>query len=134
MINSLSRIFYFRKCVQIRCFFWSECRKMRTRKNSVFGYFSRGDKIVDFEIICQKNTSRFQKLPHKLHWEAHNVLRTPVPSAFISIVLLRNVENLARTLKWSSLQYFVSSLIRFMSVLSLFLVLFTFITNFKCTF
>ena len=29
------------KSVQIRSFFWSECRKKRTRKNSVFGYFLR---------------------------------------------------------------------------------------------
>ena len=29
------------KSVQIRSFFWSEYRKIRTRKNSVFGHFSR---------------------------------------------------------------------------------------------
>ena len=28
------------KSVQIRRFFWSEYRKIRTRKNSIFGYFS----------------------------------------------------------------------------------------------
>ena len=29
------------KCVQIRSFIWSECGKIRTTKNSVFGHFSR---------------------------------------------------------------------------------------------
>ena len=31
------------KSVPIRSFFWSECEKIRTRKNSVFGHFSRSD-------------------------------------------------------------------------------------------
>ena len=31
------------KSVQIKSFFWSECGKIRTRKNSVFVHFSRSD-------------------------------------------------------------------------------------------
>ena len=31
------------KIVQIRSFFWSERREIRTRKNSVFGHFSRSE-------------------------------------------------------------------------------------------
>ena len=31
------------KSVQIRSFSWSECGKIRTRKNSVFGHFSHSD-------------------------------------------------------------------------------------------
>ena len=31
------------KSVQIRNFFWCECEKIYTRKNSVFGHFSRSD-------------------------------------------------------------------------------------------
>ena len=34
------------KSVQIRSFFWSECGKIPTRKNSVFGHFSRSDSVV----------------------------------------------------------------------------------------
>ena len=47
------------KSVQIRSFFWSvfsrlrtECRKIRTRKNSVFGYFQRSDMIC---VICEND-------------------------------------------------------------------------------
>ena len=29
------------KCIQIRCYFWSEYSKIRTGNNSVFGHFSR---------------------------------------------------------------------------------------------
>ena len=32
------------KSVQIRCFFWSKYRKIRTRKSSVFGRFSPSEK------------------------------------------------------------------------------------------
>ena len=31
------------KSVEIRSFFWSECGKIRTRKKSVFGHFSRSE-------------------------------------------------------------------------------------------
>ena len=34
-------ISHYMKSVQIRSFVWSEHRKIRTRKNSVFGHFSR---------------------------------------------------------------------------------------------
>ena len=34
------------KSLQIRSFFWSECGKIPTRKNSVFGHFSRSDSVV----------------------------------------------------------------------------------------
>ena len=46
------------KSVQIWSFFWSECVKIRTRKNSVFGQFSRSDILsiaLFFHIIL--NTS-----------------------------------------------------------------------------
>ena len=33
------------KSVQIRSFFWSECRKIQTRKNSVFGHFLRSGSV-----------------------------------------------------------------------------------------
>ena len=33
------------KSVQIRCFFCSECGKIRTRKNSIFGHFSRSERF-----------------------------------------------------------------------------------------
>ena len=47
---------YFMHCmksVQIRRFFWSEYRKIRNRKNSVFGHFSRSAN-VQLKIKCQK--------------------------------------------------------------------------------
>ena len=37
--------------VQIRSYFWPECRKMRTRNNSVFGLFSRRVRIDSFETL-----------------------------------------------------------------------------------
>ena len=36
------------KSVQLQSFFWSEYRKIRTRKNSVFGHFSRNVKTVNY--------------------------------------------------------------------------------------
>ena len=49
---------HYTKSVQIRIFFWSvfsctrtEYRKIRTRKNSVFGHFSRSDSLVDFKVV-----------------------------------------------------------------------------------
>ena len=41
------------KSVQIRSFFWSEYRKKRTRKNFIFGHFSRSG--------CNKKTDRIQE-------------------------------------------------------------------------
>ena len=40
-----------------RCFFWSEYRKIRTRKNSVFRHFSRSERVN----VCQKNEKRNTK-------------------------------------------------------------------------
>ena len=48
------------KSVQTQSYFWSvfsciwtECRKIRTRNNSVFGHFSRSVQII-FRVICLK--------------------------------------------------------------------------------
>ena len=38
------------KSVQIRSFFWSEYSKIRTRKNSVFGHFSRSGNYRSFQV------------------------------------------------------------------------------------
>ena len=41
---------HFVKCVQIQSFFWSVFSRIRTRKNSVFGHFSRsGYKATTYE-------------------------------------------------------------------------------------
>ena len=63
MSSDIRRYQYFVKCVQILSFFWSvfsrirtEYGKKRTRKNSVFGHFSRSAdkrrKKKDFLKIC----------------------------------------------------------------------------------
>ena len=55
---------YYRvKSVQIRsffCFFWSEYREIRIRKNSVFGHFSRS---VLSETYGHKRSGRFAESP-----------------------------------------------------------------------
>ena len=38
------------KSVQIRSFFWSEYRKIRTRKNFVFGHFSRSVWFIVYRL------------------------------------------------------------------------------------
>ena len=42
------------KSVQIRSFFWSEYRNIRTRKNSAFGYFSRSAFFSVETSFCEK--------------------------------------------------------------------------------
>ena len=53
------------KCVQIRSLFWSlfsriqcECGKIRTRKNPVFGHFSRSDLSSKITFYLNKSTIR----------------------------------------------------------------------------
>ena len=48
------------KCPKIRSFFWSvfscirtECRKIRTRKNSIFGHFSSSDDYLLYSKVRQ---------------------------------------------------------------------------------
>ena len=43
MMNNEIYTMHCLKSVQIRTFFWSEYKKIRTRKNSVFGHVSRSD-------------------------------------------------------------------------------------------
>ena len=43
------------KCVQRRSFFWSECGKIRTKNNSVFGYFSRSEVYPNNSVIGYLN-------------------------------------------------------------------------------
>ena len=46
------------KSVQIRSFFWSECGKIRTRKNSVFGHISHSvssEAIRYSKNLCQQH-------------------------------------------------------------------------------
>ena len=43
MMNNEIYTMHCLKSVQIRTFFWSEYKKIRTRKNSVFGHVSRND-------------------------------------------------------------------------------------------
>ena len=51
------------KSVQIRCFFWSECGKIRTRKNSIFGHFSRSENVKDmWSCYCLTILNHIQKL------------------------------------------------------------------------
>ena len=47
------------KSVKIRIFFWSEYWKIRSRKNSVFGYFPRSD---DLKVILPTQLIRKYKL------------------------------------------------------------------------
>ena len=54
------------KSVEIRSFFWSECGKIRTRKKSVFGHFSRTEvfkKIVnDYSKFNTVRLSRHEQV------------------------------------------------------------------------
>ena len=43
LINESSQWNHYVKSVQIRSYFWSEYRKIRTRNNSLFGHFSRSE-------------------------------------------------------------------------------------------
>ena len=46
-----STVEHFVKSVQIRTCFWSECGKIRTRKNPVFGRFSRSGGGIIFDLV-----------------------------------------------------------------------------------
>ena len=48
------------KCIQIRSFFWSECGKIQTRKNSVFRHFSHsvGKLSLDLRTRLRQNIER----------------------------------------------------------------------------
>ena len=57
--KNLVQLLHYVKSVQMRSFFWSECEKIRTRKNSVFGQFSRSiDKWDFWKIIQEKKTNK----------------------------------------------------------------------------
>ena len=38
------------KSIQIRSYFWSEYRKIRTTNNSIFGHFSRSDSFLEQSV------------------------------------------------------------------------------------
>ena len=42
---------HFVKSVEIRSFFWSKCRKIRIRKNYVFGHFLRSGSLIYLGIL-----------------------------------------------------------------------------------
>ena len=60
------------KSVQIRSLFWSvfsciqsEYRKIRNRKNSVFGHFSRSACLVSCSLIKMERTDKLKKIMDK---------------------------------------------------------------------
>ena len=73
------------KIVHIRSFFWSECGKIQTRKNSVFGHYSCSVGLCNYYIEC---------LGYIKPWKAHsriNVRRKKTLHIF-SIALVIMVE------------------------------------------
>ena len=59
------------KSVQIQSFFWSEYRKIRNRKNFVFGHFSRSAKPENITNVansqcpvCQNTTAQKSEVSH----------------------------------------------------------------------
>ena len=61
------------KCVQIRSFFWSECGKIRIRKNSIFGNFSR-NVILSDSIVRGIRIYEFNKY---IKYDRANLLTFP---------------------------------------------------------
>ena len=69
------------KSVQMRSYFWSEYRKIRTRNNSVFGHFSRCDKIyldICRAAICHK------VFGSQIRWNNEKVKKTSISFAILS--------------------------------------------------
>ena len=69
------------KSLEIRCFSWPKYRKIRTRKNSVFGHFSRSENKKDcvpsvsteynFLATCQNQNNLIYRFREMLLTEGH---------------------------------------------------------------
>ena len=75
----------------------SECRKIRTRKNSIFGYFSRS--ICSFVLVdSHQPLSLFHSwfelnfLPSKFHLHSHDACFLNVFDSFISAITLKTCK------------------------------------------
>ena len=86
------------KNVQIRSSFWSKYRKIRTRKNSVFGHFSRSEQLhIQWCILNKRdltNLARFYEINNNAYSNSHQMAKL-CQSLFPSKIVFHRSQNIS---------------------------------------